>query len=95
MQDDNVYDLIMQAIEADQKPPAEFLKAVMFNEIQLPDAIMMALVDKGWIKRTKCEVWTRVMGYFRPVSQFNVGKKAEYAERAFPTTTHINDMIES
>lgn len=28
-----------------------------------------------------CEVWTRVMGYFRPVASFNIGKKAEYAER--------------
>ncbi|GAB3153011.1 ribonucleoside triphosphate reductase [Microbacterium neimengense] len=28
-----------------------------------------------------CEVWTRVMGYFRPVSSFNVGKKGEAAER--------------
>ncbi|MFZ2527177.1 MAG: ribonucleoside triphosphate reductase [Rhodococcus sp. (in: high G+C Gram-positive bacteria)] len=28
-----------------------------------------------------CEVWTRVMGYFRPVSSFNVGKKGEHAER--------------
>ena len=29
----------------------------------------------------ECEVWTRVMGYFRPVSSFNIGKKGEYAER--------------
>lgn len=28
-----------------------------------------------------CEVWTRVMGYFRPVQSFNTGKKGEYAER--------------
>ncbi|MDR1077452.1 MAG: ribonucleoside triphosphate reductase, partial [Propionibacteriaceae bacterium] len=28
-----------------------------------------------------CEVWTRVMGYFRPVSSFNIGKRGEYAER--------------
>ncbi|MDU0968133.1 MAG: ribonucleoside triphosphate reductase [Actinomycetaceae bacterium] len=28
-----------------------------------------------------CEVWTRVMGYFRPVQSFNIGKKSEYAER--------------
>ena len=28
-----------------------------------------------------CEVWTRVMGYFRPVQSFNIGKKGEYAER--------------
>ena len=32
-------------------------------------------------ERQKCEIWTRVMGYFRPVSEFNIGKKSEYAER--------------
>jgi ribonucleoside-triphosphate reductase len=29
----------------------------------------------------KCEVWTRVMGYFRPYSSYNVGKKGEFNER--------------
>ncbi|MBO9555453.1 ribonucleoside triphosphate reductase [Cellulomonas sp.] len=28
-----------------------------------------------------CEVWTRVMGYHRPVSSFNIGKKGEHMER--------------
>jgi len=28
-----------------------------------------------------CEVFTRVVGYMRPVSQFNLGKKEEYKER--------------
>ncbi|MBF0253812.1 MAG: hypothetical protein HQL11_01630 [Candidatus Omnitrophica bacterium] len=32
-------------------------------------------------ERQRCEVWTRVMGYHRPVSEFNVGKKSEHAER--------------
>lgn len=32
-------------------------------------------------KRTRCEVWTRVMGYHRPVHMFNVGKQSEYRER--------------
>ncbi len=32
-----------------------------------------------------CEVWTRVMGYHRPVSSFNIGKQGEYAERRFFT----------
>lgn len=32
-------------------------------------------------ERQPCEVWTRVMGYFRPVSEFNIGKKSEYADR--------------
>ena len=32
-------------------------------------------------ERTPCEVWTRVMGYHRPVASFNRGKQGEYAER--------------
>jgi anaerobic ribonucleoside-triphosphate reductase len=32
-------------------------------------------------ERTRCEVWTRVMGYFRPVSFFNEGKKSEHYSR--------------
>jgi ribonucleoside-triphosphate reductase (formate) len=32
-------------------------------------------------KRTKCEIWTRVMGYYRPVSHFNIGKKSEHYSR--------------
>ena len=34
-------------------------------------------------KRTKCIVYTRVMGYHRPVESFNIGKKGEHAERNF------------
>lgn len=34
-------------------------------------------------ERQPCEVWTRVMGYHRPVASFNVGKKGEHAERKF------------
>ncbi|MHB9003442.1 MAG: anaerobic ribonucleoside-triphosphate reductase [Coriobacteriia bacterium] len=32
-------------------------------------------------ERTPCEIWTRVMGYHRPVASFNKGKQSEYAER--------------
>lgn len=32
-------------------------------------------------ERTPCEVWTRVMGYYRPVSHYNTGKKGEFHER--------------
>jgi hypothetical protein len=39
--------------------------------------------------RQECEIWTRVMGYYRPVSEFNIGKKAEFAERvAFKIETY-------
>jgi hypothetical protein len=34
-------------------------------------------------ERQPCEVWTRVMGYFRPVANFNIGKKAEHEERKY------------
>ena len=43
-------------------------------------------------ERTKCEVWTRVMGYHRPVSHFNVGKKAEhYSRKHFLETIAANN----
>ncbi|MDQ1339645.1 MAG: hypothetical protein QG567_798 [Campylobacterota bacterium] len=32
-------------------------------------------------KRSKCVVYTRVMGYHRPVESFNIGKKGEHKER--------------
>ena len=31
--------------------------------------------------RTKCEVWSRVCGYLRPVAQWNEGKVAEFKDR--------------
>ncbi|MEO8303042.1 MAG: anaerobic ribonucleoside-triphosphate reductase [Betaproteobacteria bacterium] len=34
-------------------------------------------------ERQPCEVWTRVMGYHRPVASFNIGKKGEHHERQF------------
>ena len=36
-------------------------------------------------ERQRCEVWTRVMGYHRPVASFNIGKKGEHSERRFFT----------
>ena len=32
-------------------------------------------------ERQPCEVWTRVMGYHRPVASFNIGKQREHEER--------------
>ena len=40
----------------------------------------VALTDE---ERQRCEVWTRVMGYHRPVASFNIGKKGEHCERQF------------
>lgn len=32
-------------------------------------------------QRTKCETFSRSMGYIRPVSNFNTGKYQEFCER--------------
>jgi hypothetical protein len=45
----------------------------------------MALKDE---ERTRCEVWTRVMGYHRPVTSFNKGKQGEHRERQFFVESH-------
>jgi len=34
-------------------------------------------------ERTRCEVWTRVMGYHRPLSSFNPGKRSEHEQRQY------------
>lgn len=45
-------------------------------------------------KRTKCEIWTRVMGYHRPVSHFNIGKKAEhYSRKHFTACAAANSQF--
>ena len=44
------------------------------------DSERMQLSDE---ERQPCEVWTRVMGYHRPVASFNTGKKGEHRERQF------------
>lgn len=36
-------------------------------------------------ERTRCESFTRVMGYIRNKSSFNVGKQSEAAERIYFT----------
>ena len=32
-------------------------------------------------ERTRCEVWTRIVGYYRPTSEWHVGKQSEHRDR--------------
>ena len=41
------------------------------------------MLDKIKDKRTRCMVYTRVMGYHRPVESFNPGKKSEHTQRKY------------
>lgn len=34
-------------------------------------------------ERQPCEIWERCMGYFRPVSNWNIGKRQEHADRVY------------
>lgn len=40
-----------------------------------------SLLDEYIEQRTKCLVYTRVMGYHRPIESFNLGKKGEHKQR--------------
>ena len=40
-----------------------------------------AILQQNSQKRSKCLVYTRVMGYHRPVESFNIGKKGEHRQR--------------
>ena len=41
----------------------------------------------------KTEVWSRVVGYLRPVSGFNNGKRQEYFERnKYSMENFLNDI---
>ncbi|MFC1797883.1 anaerobic ribonucleoside-triphosphate reductase [Patescibacteria group bacterium] len=42
------------------------------------------------VERTRCEIYTRVMGYHRPVTSFNIGKKAEFYSRNYFKENNAN-----
>ena len=46
---------------------------------------MQTFYSKEWkeIQRTPCQVYTRVMWYLRPVSNFNIWKKSEFYSRKY------------
>lgn len=43
--------------------------------------------------RQQTEVWTRVMGYYRPLANFNKGKKSEFRERVWFREQTVNARI--
>jgi ribonucleoside-triphosphate reductase len=80
----------------------QFIKSVLTN-YQLPyitiTPVFSVCDEHGYLKgeQPKCphcgettQVWTRVMGYFRPVDSFNIGKKGEHRERKHFTESAIN-----
>jgi hypothetical protein len=52
------------------------------NDLSMPHAAPCA-IELAEDERQRCEIWTRVMGYHRPVASFNIGKKGEFYERRY------------
>ena len=46
-------------------------------------------------ERTRCEVYSRVMGYHRPVSCWNVGKQQEFADRRMFTEAACSRFMDA
>ncbi len=55
-------------------------RAAAVTRANADDSPALSLDDS---QRVRCEVWTRVMGYHRPVASFNTGKQGEFNERRF------------
>ena len=58
------------------------------NDLTVPTEVLSAMLKDE--ERTRCEVWTRVMGYHRPMASFNVGKKGEFYERQYFCESRTN-----
>ena len=51
-----------------------------WNDEKMPEG-QIPVTELSDAERQPCEIWSRVMGYFRPLSEFNIGKKSEFYER--------------
>ena len=54
---------------------------------------LASVVEFSDSERQRCEVWTRVMGYHRPVASFNLGKKSEHYERLHFSQSRCESQI--
>lgn len=43
-------------------------------------------------ERVRCEVWSRVMGYHRPINAWNAGKQQEHRDRVQFTESKVGDL---
>ena len=41
----------------------------------------------------KCEIYSRIVGYFRPVAQWNIGKRQEFNDRKNFNISNLNNNL--
>lgn len=56
-------------------------RTFILGDLKMDNTINIEDIKLSDAERQPCEIWTRVMGYHRPVSEFNKGKKSEYYSR--------------
>lgn len=49
-------------------------------------------MDKKRVKALPCEIWSRVVGYYRPTMLWNEGKKKEFEERKTVSLNSIKNF---
>ncbi|MFW5793872.1 MAG: anaerobic ribonucleoside-triphosphate reductase [Bacillota bacterium] len=45
------------------------------------------------MKRTKCEIWSRVCGYLRPIQNWSDAKTEEFKDRKLFELNHNQEVI--
>lgn len=62
---------------------SDILVSVMSTETNISNITDEEILKLNEENRTKCEIWTRTMGYHRPISTMNAGKQVEHGERVY------------
>lgn len=74
----------------------EFEKAVLknngINEDDVEGVTTSYVIKmKDGTEHQLCEIYSRVMGYYRPMSEYNVGKRQEHADRVLFSNDKVGE----
>lgn len=62
------------------------------KKAEIESKIAELKIQKSEVKGTNCEVYSRVVGYLRPVQSWNKGKQEEYKMRkTYNCPCHLHD----
>lgn len=52
------------------------------------------LVDKNQVRAVRCDIYSRICGYFTPTNLWNLGKKDEFALRHVISNMDVERAVE-
>jgi anaerobic ribonucleoside-triphosphate reductase len=56
---------------------------------------MAEIKEKNHIKAIKTEVYSRIVGYYRPVQSWNKGKREEFSQREYISLSDTREKTNS